>query len=172
MQNRKAFWRAIEIGYHFIDYIRNFIIVSTFSAIIIVSFLNVLMRYLPWFKSLTWAEEFSRYANVWVVFLGASIAAKYSEHLKINILSKHLPENYKTILRNIIYITIFIFLSIIIIFGIQAAISNITRFAQDFPVRMVWYYLSIPIGAIYIFIEYFLIFIYRYHPFFEQEKRG
>jgi TRAP-type C4-dicarboxylate transport system permease small subunit len=54
------------------------------------TFANVLARY--FFNSpIQWAEEFSRYAFIWVIFLGAVVCTKHKRHIAIDSLVKALP---------------------------------------------------------------------------------
>ncbi|NWF93792.1 MAG: TRAP transporter small permease [Syntrophaceae bacterium] len=56
----------------------------------LATFANVLARYI--FNSpIQWAEEFSRYAFIWVVFLGAVVCSKHKRHIGIDSLVKILP---------------------------------------------------------------------------------
>ena len=171
MKNGKAFWKVFKIGYDFIDLIRYYIVVILFSSIIIVSFVNVIFRYVPWFKSITWADEFCRYTNVWIIFLGASIAFKYGSHLMMNFLIKLLSEKYRILITKITYIMILIFLALFIIFGTQRTIQNIVQLAQDLPVSMALFYLAIPIGSLYMFIDGLLILLYGHHPFLKNKTK-
>jgi TRAP-type C4-dicarboxylate transport system permease small subunit len=51
---------------------------------------NVVARYL--FNSpIQWAEEFSRYAFIWIVFLGAVVCTKHKRHIGIDSVVKVLP---------------------------------------------------------------------------------
>jgi TRAP-type C4-dicarboxylate transport system permease small subunit len=56
------------------------------------TFANVVARY--FFNSpIQWAEEFSRYAFIWVVFLGAVVCTKQKRHIGIDSLVKVLPSH-------------------------------------------------------------------------------
>ncbi len=56
----------------------------------LATFSNVVARYV--FNSpIQWAEEFSRYAFIWVVFLGAVVCTKQKRHIGIDSLVKSLP---------------------------------------------------------------------------------
>ena len=70
-------------------------IMALFLALMgILVFSNVVLRYV--FNSgLTWAEEFSRFLFVWVVFLGAIGALKENHHLGFSSLVEALPETLK-----------------------------------------------------------------------------
>jgi TRAP-type C4-dicarboxylate transport system permease small subunit len=71
---------------HIISYLDdNFekILCSSFLALLVFCLgLQVLMRYV--FKSgLTWAEELSRFAFIWTIYLGIAMAAKQEQHLRV-----------------------------------------------------------------------------------------
>jgi len=56
------------------------------------TFANVVARYI--FNSpIQWAEEFARYAFIWVVFLGAVVCTKHKRHIGIDSLVKALPNH-------------------------------------------------------------------------------
>lgn len=56
-----------------------------------VSFLQVVIRRLPWIPALTWAEEFCRFAWVWSVFLSLPYAIKRGSMLRVTVLLDALP---------------------------------------------------------------------------------
>jgi TRAP-type C4-dicarboxylate transport system permease small subunit len=51
---------------------------------------NVVARYF-FGESIQWAEEFSRYAFIWVIFLGAVVCTKHKRHISIDSVVKILP---------------------------------------------------------------------------------
>jgi TRAP-type C4-dicarboxylate transport system permease small subunit len=60
----------------------------------LATFANVVARYI--FNSpILWAEEFSRYAFIWVVFLGAVVCTKHKRHIGIDSVVKALPSHVK-----------------------------------------------------------------------------
>jgi len=56
----------------------------------LATFANVVARYF-FGNPIQWAEEFSRYAFLWVVFLGAVVCTKQKRHIGIDSLVKALP---------------------------------------------------------------------------------
>ncbi len=56
----------------------------------LATFSNVVARYI-FNNPIQWAEEFSRYAFIWVVFLGAVVCTKQKRHIGIDSLVKALP---------------------------------------------------------------------------------
>jgi len=160
-----------KLIYRLIDILRSTMIVVFFSIIIVACFADVVLRYAPWLRSLGWTEEILRYLNVWIIFLGASIAAKRSSHLAINYFLRLFRPRYRLWITKAVYITILIFLALFIVFGTQKTIQNIHQQVQAFPITIAWFYLAIPVGSLYIFIDILLIFIYGHHPFYKTQQQ-
>ena len=69
------------------------ILSGTFMVLMfLATFGNVVARY--FFNSpIQWAEEFSRYSFIWVVFLGAVVCTKQKRHIGIDSVVKALPNH-------------------------------------------------------------------------------
>lgn len=120
-------------------------------------FLSVIARYafqysIPEFTIL------QKFAIVWLVFLGAAVALREDEHLKIDIFSDYLPERFvklKSILIDIILLFTIIFL---IFVGIQSFKVGFTR-RELIPIRFIsnrislaYYNSAFLVGVILMFI--------------------
>ena len=158
------------ISYRTLDILRNVLIVVFFSIIIVSCFADVAFRYAPWIKTLGWAEEILRYLNVWIILLGASVATKRKAHLSMQYFLHLFFPKHKTIIIQIVYVIILIFLTIMIIFGAQKTIQNIQQQVQAFPITIAWFYLAIPVGCLYMFIDYLIILICGEHPFYKRRS--
>ncbi len=78
------------VGWWF-DRIIEAIVVAAFLIFVAVTFGQVVLRY-GFGRPLTWSEEVSRYLFVWVVFVGAGVAARYQGHIALDFLvSRFLP---------------------------------------------------------------------------------
>ena len=69
------------------------ILSGTFMVLMfLATFANVVARY--FFNSpIQWAEEFSRYSFIWVVFLGAVVCTKHKRHIGIDSVVKALSSH-------------------------------------------------------------------------------
>lgn len=83
-------------AYKFLEKSLDFVL-GTFLALMgIFIFGNVVLRYV--FNSgITWAEEFSRYLFIWLIFLGAIGALKDNNHLGFTSLVQRMPPTLKKI---------------------------------------------------------------------------
>ena len=65
--------------------LEEYLLVVSLVINVLLVFLQVIMRTV--FKnSLTWSEELSRYIFIWQIWLGASIALKYNEHIRVTLI--------------------------------------------------------------------------------------
>jgi TRAP-type C4-dicarboxylate transport system permease small subunit len=163
--------RIGNIVYRWLDIFRNTTIVVFFSFVVISGFAEVVCRYV-FLESLGWTEEILRNLNIWVIFLGASIAASRNEHLYVNYFYKFLPLRYHKRIQQGVYLAVCIFLAIFTFYGALKTFGNIGQQIYTFPISIAWFYLAIPVGSFLMLMEYMLICIYGKHPFhksYEEE---
>ena len=101
--------------------ILNGAIVAILGGMVALVFLNVVMRYL-FDSGITWSEELARYMFVWIVFLGAVVAAKEKGHLGVDILTANVPKPVQKVL-SLIANTLVIFVLILFIDGLWKMID-------------------------------------------------
>lgn len=70
------------------------VLIALYAVIIAVCFLAVIFRYVL-NDSLTWAEEFSRYLFIAMVFLGAAYVVPENGHLRMDVLYLSLPRKLR-----------------------------------------------------------------------------
>lgn len=98
--------------------------------------------------SLPWAPELTRYAIVWMVFIGASLGARAGAHISIDILSEILPPRLSLLVLRISAIIATTTCVVMAYFGIQLVIL-MYGFRQTSP-SLLWpmwaVFLAIPVG--------------------------
>ena len=77
------------------EHLEEFFLVLCLVAITIVSFLQVVIRKIPWIPSLTWAEEFCRFAWIWSVFISVPYTIKRGSMLRVTVLLDAMPEKVR-----------------------------------------------------------------------------
>lgn len=76
------------------DFLFNVLIALALSAMAILVFGNVVLRY-AFNSGITWSEEMARFLFIWLVFIGAIMALKENLHLGVEMLIKRLPRPLK-----------------------------------------------------------------------------
>jgi TRAP-type C4-dicarboxylate transport system permease small subunit len=65
-------------------------VIAAFLIFVAITFGQVVLRY-GFGRPLTWSEEVSRYLFVWVVFVGAGVAARHNGHIALDFLVTRFP---------------------------------------------------------------------------------
>lgn len=122
------------------------VVVLLMGGMALLVFTNVVTRYVFGF-SLNWAEESSRYAMIWVTYLGAGLAMREGRHVAIEYVQSLLPARWVPWVRGLVALVVLAFMVVLVMVGTDI-VDRAWR--QRTPVLgwpMGAMYLSIPIGA-------------------------
>lgn len=75
-----------------IDRTAETLVAACFLAIVLVGAAQIFNRYFLNY-SLSWSEEFQRYGQIWLVFIGIPVAYRRGMHIGMETLFQALPEN-------------------------------------------------------------------------------
>lgn len=133
---------------------------EVFIAIAILSlavglFGNVVGRY-GFGVSSQWIEEFTRYAIVWLVFVGGSVCVREKTHVRVETLVLKLVVNRRWIIILAIQIIGVAFSLLLTVYGVELVADAISS-GQKTPtamMRMYVPYLAIPIGGVLMTARY------------------
>jgi TRAP-type C4-dicarboxylate transport system permease small subunit len=114
-------------------------------AIVAMVGVQVVSRYF-FNQPMAWVEELSTYCFIWTVFVGASIALKQDRHIAITALELFLSDTQKRWLKVLIWISILIFLLIMIPHGYKVMQVEVRSNSVSLPVDIprMWFY-SLPL---------------------------
>lgn len=113
-----------------------------------ILFANVVARYV-FNDGFSWAEELVRYQIVWMVLLGASVAARQGIHIGIDILRRFSPAPVAKAITLLVHGLSVVFCAFLVFYGIELT-EQTQRFGQvssalQAPMWVVQ--LAIPVGA-------------------------
>jgi TRAP-type C4-dicarboxylate transport system permease small subunit len=130
------------------------IVAGTFMVLMSLStFGNVVARY--FFNSpIQWAEEFSRYAFIWLVFMGAVICTKYKRHITIDTLVVFMPKRIQALFQLIVDVLVIGLMLVMIYYG-WVLIGSATQPTSTLKLPQYVVYLCVPLSAILILIRSF-----------------
>ena len=119
--------------------------ISLFFALIIVTFLQVLLRYV--FKiSFRGGLELAQFLYICITFLGAPIVQKKREHISIDFIKDRLPPRARMVLDLIIQIMIVLFL-LLPIYGAVLMFQLTTKsYLPTLPITFSYFYGVLIIG--------------------------
>jgi TRAP-type C4-dicarboxylate transport system permease small subunit len=97
--------------------------------------------------SLTWSEELARYAFIWAIFIGTSVAARRGQHIAVDSLVKTLPRVVQRWLRlaNLLlcgaFFCLFAYVSALLV------LNAIPQKSSSLEISIAWVYAAAVIGA-------------------------
>jgi TRAP-type C4-dicarboxylate transport system permease small subunit len=107
---------------------------------------NVVARYL-FGESIQWAEEFSRYAFIWVIFLGAVVCTKHKRHISIDSVVKLLPASVQPWVNCVTELLVSALMVIIIWYG-SLLTQNATQTTATLNVPQYIIYMVVPASGV------------------------
>jgi len=133
----------------FIDRSFEMIIATIFLLMVLVGGLQVFCRYILG-NSLSWSEEFQKYAHIWIIFLAIPMGYKYKAHIGMNVLLDKMPKWWRKYFKVFVDLIWLVFGIILVVY--TAKIMHFTR-EQSSPamgIRMDMIYFCIMLGGAYI----------------------
>ena len=114
------------------------------------TFINVLGRY--FFNSpIQWAEEFSRYAFIWLVFVAAVVATTHKKHIIIDFLVIYLPRTGQFVCRVLVNLVTLTLMGIMVYYGwVMVKAATQPTAALGIP-RSNCVYMAVPVSGLLIF---------------------
>lgn len=123
-----------------------FLVLMSFAT-----FGNVILRY-AFNSPIQWAEEFSRYAFIWVVFLGAAACSKRKAHIAIDALTLFAPARLRQCLAFVVQGVVLVLMAAVTYFGwVLCRLATQATSTLNIPQYVV--YLVVPFSAALIFLH-------------------
>jgi len=116
------------------------------AFIILLTVSGVFFRYVL-SQPLAWQEEVSMVAMVWLVFMGASVVAKRSAHIRIDTLSNLLPQGYRQIWLFIANALVFLVLGLLFYYSTKLTLQT-QKLSTILKIPYLFVYGAAPISAL------------------------
>lgn len=131
----------------------NAFIFVMFALMTLVTLANVIARFV--FNSpIFWSAEMARYSFVWIIFLGAALAARQGSHIGMEALMNMLPPRARAFLNAAINCMIIIFLFVFTVVSFKQAFLAVDTESAAMQIRMLVPYLALPLGGIAMIVEF------------------
>lgn len=91
--------------------------------------------------------ELLRYTMIWVSLLGAVLAFRANEHVKVNLFKDVLSPHNLLRLNIVANIFLLLFLLAMVVGGIEISMRNMAQISLGLQIPMGYPYLAIPVGA-------------------------
>ncbi|MGF6906499.1 TRAP transporter small permease [Fusobacterium sp. PH5-44] len=134
--------------------IEEFIVCFFLATITTLVFISAVARTIK--KPINWAQDVSLLLFAWLVFLGADMALRHADFVRVDMLIQKLPDKISKFLYYFWYIIIIIFLTVLIRYGIPLSIQNSKRLFQTLGISYSWATISVPVGSFLMIITILL----------------
>lgn len=129
-------------------------VVLAFSAIVVVTLIQVFMRYVM-SAPLKWAEELSRYIFVWSIMVSIGIGIVEEEHIRLNMVTTRFSKKVQLVFFILGQVIVGAFDMVLIIYGGRLAIQNLSVKSPAMQIPIGVAYAGIPVGAV--IVLFFLV---------------
>jgi TRAP-type C4-dicarboxylate transport system permease small subunit len=141
----------MRAGRLFVAYFEE-IAAGTFLVLMsLATFGNVILRY-AFNSPIQWAEEFSRYAFIWVVFLGAAACSKRKTHIAIDALVTLAPPRMRRLLAILVHGVVLVLMAVVAYYG-WVLCRLATQATSTLKIPQYAVYLVVPVSAALIFVH-------------------
>ncbi|MEW5420940.1 TRAP transporter small permease [Amorphus sp. 3PC139-8] len=123
------------------------LLVSALAASVTFLVVDIFLRTVS-NTALPWASEATRYAIVWLVFIGGSRATRLGAHITIDALPEFLPPSAARVVTRTAFAVSSVACALLAWFGVSL-VKKMMMFRQLSPsleIPMWWIYLALPIG--------------------------
>ncbi|HEY2818725.1 MAG TPA: TRAP transporter small permease [Casimicrobiaceae bacterium] len=120
------------------------LIVLLLAAMALMVFANVALRFLT-DHSILWVDEVSRYAMIWLTFLGAGLVLRHGGHIGIDALQVRFPARAAAI-RSVIFALLLVFCAFVAWIATRYALLAWTQTTPVLQIPVGLVYLALPIG--------------------------
>ena len=135
------------MGLRVLDRIEDFLAASLLAAITLLTFTQVVLRYV-FDSGLIWALEATTYLFGWLVLIGMSIGIRTNSHIAVDMLLASLPGRARRAAA-LIAIGLSLLYSVLMFYGSATLITQLRLFgslAHDIPLPRWILLLSLPVG--------------------------
>ncbi len=125
----------------------DFLQVTLFSGLVVLSFASVFMRYVLNY-SLTWAEELARYMFIWLVYLGAALCVRRRKHIVMDIVIASMKPGLKKVFSLVNNAIMLAFVLVLAQQGFRMMPILGTQASTALQIPMSFIYAAVPVGAV------------------------
>lgn len=129
--------------------------------------LQVISRFVPFIPRYIWTEEIARFAFVWIIMIGSSIAVRDQSHFHVDVLPK-LSAKRESLLRIILLICMLLLAIVFVLGGYQFAKFGATQQSEISSLPMLSIYIAWPLAG----ISWVLFLIEQIYQHFLQQQNA
>ncbi|MDR1604112.1 MAG: TRAP transporter small permease [Gracilibacteraceae bacterium] len=119
------------------------LMVAAITALIAVMFIQVLRRVFLG-STFSWADGLARYMLVWSAFLGATVAARESDHIALTFIIEKLSGKAKMAFEIFLMLCFAVLAAFVVYAGVRTLVLVAPQKSDSLPISVAWVYGAIP----------------------------
>lgn len=123
------------------------LLTSMLVLLLIPVLIQVLSRFIPFIPRYIWTEEIARFAFIWIILIGSSIAVRDQTHFHVDLLPRFSAER-EHILRILLLMFMLLLAIVFVIGGYQFALFGATQASEISGLPMLTIYIAWPIAGL------------------------
>jgi len=124
---------------------------SFLCAIVFLVFTSAICRTLK--VPINWAIDLSLLLFAWTVFLGADMALRNTDLVRVDLIIKHLSSGAQKVLYVLWQTIIIVFLASLVYYGVPLSMESSKRLFQTLGISYSWATISVPISSVLMIIS-------------------
>ena len=147
-QQENAKQPALKPLFDMLEKVTNVVITIALLMVLVVVMVQIVGRLLN--KPVPWTEEMSRYAFIWMMFIGIAVSMRRSEAARVTVFVEMLPKAGKVFVKYLYLIISIAFFVFMIITGCQMVGQQISMNEQGTAVLMPMWLIgvSVPVSGV------------------------
>lgn len=121
----------------YLNHIEEIVIVAMFIAMVLIIFIQVIMRYV-FNNSLVWSEELGKFLFVWISWMGISLGERVGEHIKITLLVTKLKWKAAKICNIASLLVVIVICAVTCRYGVLLVVTQATTHYAGIKISMAW----------------------------------
>lgn len=106
-----------------------------------------------WSIAAPWTEEVSRYAMIWIIFLGAGVACRHAQLIALEIVVMRVPPAWGKAMRYLALAGCLAFFSLMFTLGMQFMEFGEIETSPVLSLPKTWVYAAMPLGFALMFVN-------------------
>ncbi|PYF97266.1 TRAP-type C4-dicarboxylate transport system, small permease component [Georgenia satyanarayanai] len=144
------------------------------AALTLVVTFQVLGRYVPFIPRPLWTEEIARLLLAWMVFLGAAVVLRRSDHFVIDLIPRRVDARVGRLLQLLVLVLVAAVSVVLVVGGLVMAQGGLTRVSTASGLHRAWGFAALPVGGLFmvVFSVELAVRVLRRRPLPEQASIG
>lgn len=134
-------------------------------VLVVPVFLQVVSRFVPFVPRYIWTEEIARFAFIWVIMLGATVAVRENTHFKVDLLPQFKPAVERG-LKLFMLILLLLLSLVFLLGGWQFALFGSTQQSEISGLPMLSIYVAWPVAG----FSWLLFLVEQVYDHFDEQN--